>query len=276
MYFYILLAGILATSATGAFVLVRLNRRMQSTMCPKCQRSVPIAVVERDGLCPFCAEASPPSAGVPEPGAPHCGRCGNVHALHTLWDGNLYCDSCINLGADETRLFDNPFVERLHLPWHRAFVRHLSELSALWAIGVACLGILAFFLSSNVPTALKAASLFAGIGGVIATIFAAGRTLLCVVTPAEVLVARGWISVIDGTSAYGVSIRDCHWHDGRLGQSSFGNVPRSEKSPCIILSAERDATDGKNAPMQIPVGTTPESRKLWNHFIRIVSLPPLQ
>lgn len=281
MSIVLVIAAILCTSGAMAYIMLRLSLRTQVAKCAACQQSLPRCLIDGAGLCPLCTrdnlEGSAREVGANQ--SPLCHRCGNTDIVHELWDGHCYCNAC--LGSDEpaalkAALCRDGYNEVMHLPWKRVLCRHVVELLGLWGIGVIMLGIVMLVLSRDTQAAVKVAGFFTVVGSPIAFVIAGGRTVLCCAHPVQVIVGRGQIGVVDAVRAQAVAIQGCCWREGRVGESSFGQVPRSAKSHCIILSAETASVEGTRDRVQIAVGMTAESRAVWGYFTRIIGLSPCE
>ena len=255
---------------TLASIFIYLSRRFSSVPCPHCFKSIPKDTHKYSVPCPECSSIiSGPlvTAATPE----ECVQCKSTSRVTPLWDGNVYCRSCIVdqspalLAAAHNDLYTET------LPYR---VGDLAK-RALWYLLRLIGGFAAFFGLPMVITSGIADGAF-----LFGVLFLCGTPVILLWTMAlsaalplmriKMTVWRGQMIVRVGTHLLVAPLADCSWRDGEMSELTIWKFGFLLRGPSIIVELPKSVSPDGNC---VAVGCTSAALEIWRSFFTIAGVP---
>ncbi len=278
----VLIAWVLNALVVGAvgWLVLRVLRRAQWFQCPHCKGKAPVSDIRVDLVhCHLCgwtarrvtpyigkAAASETSVGTP------CAWCGKELAadgMLRLMDGKEYCSACV--------LQESPDLARLAAAFEPLEERNPITTTRYCLVQFAlCLGAVVCFFGGFLLLYALLTGDWRGFPGMMAVIAALGCAVALMRAGAATVgygMLRLHVTVSDGllTARFGetrsihCSLEKCQWYLGPLMQESGQQFLGYVRQVVLLVLPGANGQE----PTIIPVGFTPQSRALWQAFLKL-------
>lgn len=265
----LLVSAFLGFGLLGA-ILIYAGRRLASMPCPYCLESIPKDVSKKGVPCPECEHPPERCDVIIEPNG-ECPLCQSANPSVDLWDGQSYCESCVQdvspnlLATSDDYIFseDLPFEIRGILTragWF--YFRLILGWAFLWGIPVAITGGLA--------DGLFIFGMWFLLRTPIVILWSIAASLSFPLANIRTMVWQNQLLIRMGTSLHAVPLQNCSWYEGEMSDTTVLKTGLFLRGPSLVIDLpKRDFKEGNN----LAVGCTPEALEVWRAFLTIDNVP---
>lgn len=265
-FLFPLMIGVLVTSA------VFFAWRFSTVPCPCCHKRIPKDVIKNSVPCPECGEVTgEDSCDTSNTGAGNvCHKCNETTSCRKLWDGESYCQSCL-----ET--FAPALLKHVEEKWYceeaNFSIKQVAQRILLFYIGIpGCLVTLTviYECKGNLLCALQGTFLFLLFFlPVISLILVASIAGMAMGRP-KVILWNGKLIVHTGPQLLMTPLSNCQWREGLVAFDSNMKLAFLLPGNALLIQYKED----KYGPVtRIAVGFTPESNEIWRQLFTLAEIP---
>lgn len=265
----LLVSSFLGFGLLGA-ILIYAERRLTSMPCPYCLEPIPKDVSKKGVPCPEC-EHPPERSDVFIESSGECSLCQSANPSVNLWDGQSYCESCVQEVSPSLIATSNDYMLSEDLPYEtrtilkRAgwfYFRVILAWSLMWGVPLA--------ITSGLADGLFVFGMWFLLGTPIVILWSIASSLSFPLANIRTMVWHGQLLIRMGTSLHVVPLRDCSWYEGVMSDTTVLKTGLFLRGPSLVIELpKRDFKEGN----MLAVGCTPESREIWRAFLTIADVP---
>ena len=257
----------------GVALLLYISHVRCLAECPHCFQRIPKIAFEEGLPCIECGEmlASDSGTVVEREFSDRCRRCESTAEVIELWDGGIYCKSCVESSAPELRESIGSVQFSESMPYSvRALTWRMLKYTCVWSIAFGALFGAFTAVFAPLQMALEASGWMLMFADMVGGMYVVATAAAMPVLRPRIMAWKGKLIFRFGTRLLVAPINDCRWSEGKLSEMTIWSLAFLLRGPAIIIEVPKDVTKDGN---QIAAGFTKGTLKTWKSFLSLAGIP---